>query len=617
MSKGKQKVNQPCQESAYNDLKKFNEYYNQLGEFCDELVEITKSCVDKGLFNHSLLQKINEISQQIKSKILKVAIVGEFSRGKSTLLNALLGQRIQPIRDVPCNGTITRFRHGNQQRVTCHYKDGRQEKITLQKYYNKVTIPPEVPINNWQSNITEIIFEDPDLKLCQIRVEILDSPGLNEHPERESITQKLLTDTDAVIFLINANQPLTSSSLEYQLLSDIRFQLNGGGNQPAQNLFVVVNFWDLVSKNGRHSVQQRVQNLMQRDHPIINSSNRIHFICAKSALEAVLNGTQNEYTESFNKFVTSLDRFLAEERGKIKISDDVASIQNLIEKCLKEMDKLNKTLEKICKAIGFNVKIKDYVNVQRDKIFKIINESWNVQINTLEKVLHKKTSKYSSKHYLPDNPGLLIECYIQQFYQDLSSELDNWIENKLKQGILEIYLKEIDNYIKMELQAIKSDYNVSEELSFWGNIGLAGLDATALMPDIFPDCDLFISTITEAVRGLNLPSRIGFKKVNLIKKEIQEIVLKYGYQRFKNHSNTIFAKIDDTISQSLSERVEWAEECISDIICFYEGLLEQKNTTETKTLEQNQQDKVFIQEKRHELEKLRDRLKSLINELEI
>ena len=93
--------------------------------------------------------------------------------------------------------------------------------------------------------------------MCRHGVEIVDSPGLNEHPERSAITEQLIKDTDAVIFLTNASRPLTQG--ERELINDLKTKLNGGdNNKAADNLFIVVNFMDLLRREtDRASVREK------------------------------------------------------------------------------------------------------------------------------------------------------------------------------------------------------------------------------------------------------------------------------------------------------------------------------------------------------------------------
>src|SRR6476469_2082258 len=148
----------------------------------------------------SLAEEVTKVSQRLQSPCFRVAVVGEFSKGKSTLLNALLGEEIQPVRDIPCSGTVTVLTHGLQQRVICKYQDGREEEISPQQYKDKASISEEAALgsvgdtigNSESKKIIEISFEHPNLELCSNGVEILDTPGLNEQGERTLVTEEVL-----------------------------------------------------------------------------------------------------------------------------------------------------------------------------------------------------------------------------------------------------------------------------------------------------------------------------------------------------------------------------------------------------------------------------------------
>jgi len=180
------------------------------------------------------------------------------------------------------------------------------------------------------SNIKEIILEHPELTLCKNGVEIVDSPGLNEHPNRSGITKQLINDTDAIIFLTSANPLLTEG--ERKLLEEIRLQVNNGNKtQPANNIFVVINFFDLIRKEkDRLSVEQRVEKVLLGQDGIITGNNRIHYISAQSALDGILENKKDDYVKSFQFFTQSVEQFLTHELGDIKINQTKRELNRLV-----------------------------------------------------------------------------------------------------------------------------------------------------------------------------------------------------------------------------------------------------------------------------------------------
>ncbi len=150
---------------------------------------------------------------------------------------------------------------------------------------------------------------------------------------------------DAVIFLTNVSRSLTQT--ERELLQDLKIQLNGGKeSEPANNLFLVGNFMDLVrTEKGREQVKQRIERFLNGDNSIIIGDNRIHFISAQAALDAVLKGNEDEYLRSFNHFKNSIEKFLINERGTLRLKRSVTEIQDLIQKCFNALKQAEKVLD--------------------------------------------------------------------------------------------------------------------------------------------------------------------------------------------------------------------------------------------------------------------------------
>lgn len=74
-----------------------------------------------------MADKLDEELERIKTKKYNVAVVGEFRRGKSSLINALLGLPVLPADATPTTATVNRITYGAEPSVTIHYKDGSQK----------------------------------------------------------------------------------------------------------------------------------------------------------------------------------------------------------------------------------------------------------------------------------------------------------------------------------------------------------------------------------------------------------------------------------------------------------------------------------------------------------
>lgn len=637
---------------SYDKLKKFQVYRQQLDKYCYQVFQIIQECQNHNLLPNTLINEMSTVSKKIQSQRFRLAVVGEFSQGKSTLLNALLGEEIQPVRAIPCSGAVTVLKYGTQKRVICRYKDGRSEEIAFEEYKVKATISKEAALEHRsdelaQSNIEEIIFEHPELALCKNGVEIVDSPGLNEHPQRTAITQKILTDTDAAIFLTNAMRLLPEK--EKELLHDVRYQLNNSSKkEPADNLFVLVNFMDnLDTQEDVQDVKQRLESFVKKENLLVfKEINRVHYISAKTALKSIQNGNNDEYLQSFQMFTQSLEKFLTLERGTLKINRAVNDITQVITKCLDSLDiveesldgkiKLSATgkqeiLEKIGEASGCDVRIRILVDHLIESVIEQANISWNEWVEHLEVRLILKSTEWTSKHSGIWSRDKLAQDYANQFNKDISQELESWINDELKENILKEPLERLDNAVEKEFEKIQSEFHtlnyfsqnqstnwkflddknsnlsVINNSSFWGAFGAIGIGA-ALVPVVFFAGPILVALLGGAGAGL-----LGGGGIAILENSITENVLKLGCEQFVNSVDGIFERIDKMIYSLFNERIKRVNEVVEETISIYENVLEQQEKAHQENLEQRETEKAFINQKRQELEQVQKELQTMIN----
>jgi len=438
---------------SYAMLEKFHAQRETFDNLCSELSQILSECRERSNLSSQLEDHIQEISKKSKSRKFRVAIVGEFSQGKSTLLNALLGEEIQPVRTIPCSGIITVLRYGEQKRVICRYQDGREEEIPFEQYQTKAAMSEESALYNRADGLTtdllEIVLEHPGLELCRQGVEIIDSPGLNEHPERTRITHQLLENADAVIFLANASRPMTLG--ERKLLQDLRVKLNGGQiDQPATNLFVLVNFMDLLrTDRDRQQVRQLVEHSLFHDQKIIENPNRLHFISAQLALDATFSGTHDhEYLESFQGFTQALEQFLTTERGDVINQRIITLLRQIAQQIMFGISQSKTTLEgkivfseeskqqiliKLGEASGYVGKLQDEINLAREQKLKKIPHLLSKYETQLRNDIFDRAQSWTSTQ---TEESKLLNEFSEKFSADLLDIIAQWTQKTVSPDLL-------------------------------------------------------------------------------------------------------------------------------------------------------------------------------------
>lgn len=640
------KTIQPRVSIYYEGLKKFQGFSKQLGNYCHHIFQIIQTGHELGFLSKDLIDEVSVLSKKLELHRFRLAIIGEFSQGKSTLINSLLGEEIQPMQEIPCNSTIVVLKYGAQKRIVCRYHDGSEEEIPFEDYQQKISIYQDTVVGSINeelslSTIEEIVVEHPNLALCNSGIEIIDSPGLNENPELTAITQGLLQHIDAAIFVTNASRALTQS--ERELLNKLKIQLNGGKDEePANNLFIVCNFIDLINtEKSREQIKKRVHNIVEGEQPIITGKNRVHFISAQAALNAVLNGYEDEYKKNFDTFVKSIERFLIIERGRLKLKPLSEQINTLIQKTINVLhefkddleNKINiveqekrKILEQIGSFSGRDVKITLLTIQLIEQSLEQANVSWNEWNESLEERMISRSEQWNSEHKLFWKQDKLIRDYIQCFVRDLSNEIDDWVKNQLKNVILKESLIKLNRDINYELNAIKSDFNLldtknntifSEELQLSINditeqlIELDNIDfSAALKGELLVFTGIGFIPITLAnITGV-LASSFGSMMLddNVLHEEIKISVLETGLQKFDESLDKIYEKLQENIEKFFDIKIESVSRIIEEAIYTYEKILEQQEKSHQEMLDQYYVTKSWIVEKCEELEKINYRI---------
>ncbi|MCY7278631.1 MAG: dynamin family protein [Phormidesmis sp. CAN_BIN44] len=477
---------------GYETLEKFQAQRQQLDRFCGELGQIVSECHDRTPLPQQLETKLQEIAQRLQSQKFRVAVVGEFSQGKSTLLNALLGEEIQPTRVIPCSGSITVLRYGEQKRVICHYRNGQEEIIPLEEYQARASIPDDVALGNradaLTSDVLEIMYEHPGLALCRHGVELIDSPGLNEHPERTRITNQLLENVDAVIFLANGSRPMTQG--ERELLHSLKLKLNGGqADRPANNLFVLVNFMDLLRREpDRQQVRQLVENSVFGEPPILETSKQLHFISAQVALEAIVEGdNQNDYLKTFRGFTQVLETFLTQERGAIvnqRSQADLNGVAQSLTLQLKQAEEIiagevevsnaakQDIVDKIGEASGYLANLQTLIRSTSEQKRDVVKR---LEIKQhLKSYISEKSASWNSKQ---GQKSKILTEFSDKFQSDLSDAISEWTQTTVIQETLTSTLKAIDSNVQSKIYQFQKsaeaiDQGTGSQLAIQFDLGM-------------------------------------------------------------------------------------------------------------------------------------------------
>jgi len=153
---------------------------------------------------------------RLRERRLRVLVAGEAKRGKSTLVNALLGRAVLPVGVNPLTALATTVRYGTDESVTAVFHDGRAEMFPLSALDDLVTERGNPGNCRGLASVT-VAVDSPVLARV---VELVDTPGTGSVYAHNTAEAEMALDTmDAAVFVLAADPPVSAS--ERDLMSRV------------------------------------------------------------------------------------------------------------------------------------------------------------------------------------------------------------------------------------------------------------------------------------------------------------------------------------------------------------------------------------------------------------
>ncbi len=162
------------------------------------------------------LARLEQIAVDIDQALL-VTVMGEFSSGKSSFVNAFIGADIAPVGVTPTTSTINLAKFGREHGGRLRYRGGRIEELGWDALRKRLdALGPEDSRN---IEVVELLLPLPQLE----QIHLVDTPGLNSMiPEHEEVARRFFARADAVVWVLAAGQ--AGKATEREALRAIREQ---------------------------------------------------------------------------------------------------------------------------------------------------------------------------------------------------------------------------------------------------------------------------------------------------------------------------------------------------------------------------------------------------------
>ena len=249
-------------------------------------------------------KRARELLARLATDRLQLAVVGQFSRGKTTLMNAVLGGAYLPMGTLPMTSVITTVRYGSRPRAIVHRRAS--------------PLPIEVPLAEVAGYVALASTRRAELQVMSVQVEIpaeilrlgfefADTPGVGSSIEiNTATTRQFLSQADAVIFVTGFDSALTEA--EAGFLAE--------ANRHAGKLFLVINKRDLVSDGDAVGVLEFVRRRLREDLGM--SEPRLFALSALEALQAVVQDDRGRLSGSgLPQLRAELEEFLTTGKAEV------------------------------------------------------------------------------------------------------------------------------------------------------------------------------------------------------------------------------------------------------------------------------------------------------------
>lgn len=207
-------------------------------------------------------QSLQVLLDNVKKDVFSIVVVGEFSAGKSTFLNAMMHKKVLPSYSGETTATVNFLRHAscapNGEAGIVYYRrpEGRMEVLpdleldTVKMVVSKEGDKGEDTVADRIDHV-DLFFDSDFLK---DGVMLVDSPGLNGLAEHHrEITEEQIRRSNACIFLFNASQPGSKSNFEF--LRELKNRNS--------NTFFVLNKIDCINEGEGNTIEDVTEYVKQ------------------------------------------------------------------------------------------------------------------------------------------------------------------------------------------------------------------------------------------------------------------------------------------------------------------------------------------------------------------
>lgn len=531
---------------------------------------------------------LRELMGRIQQENFKVIVIGKFSTGKSSLINALLGDEVLPDSLNPCTAYINEVTYGEEKKAAISFKavlpenweqfvqhEGVKEHIRahlggpipdyvvedLEQLADCVTIPYDDDAEE-EENISSIDcspFEKAVIyypcELCKNGIEIIDSPGLDESRDRTEIVEAYLKKVDAVIYV--TTNIATGGDGDKEIIEHYLDE------NEIKNVFFICNLFGIRMEKAKKQLLPRLHRIFA-ERTVLGEKG-VHMINVGDPLNS-----------GIQEFKAGLADYLNNERGNAVLHD---YIEKLIE-CIQDMKssmpgfrtnhevKLEDVEDRIKKLQGRLVEQKNILKTAEQELQalkKKLEDKYRIDLMDNSKRIsfaNKKAIKeadFGTRALTNDatkEEGHKYAVYLGNLYTTrYEAEMMDYLQHDLKQALtaeLREDLRHLQTTIDWFAGKLDNCVLADNKRVNWKNISTVALTHA--------------QTLGNAL-SLEINDLISYDAlcvIKLVERSVDQVFMMYSDYVYEKRGSKLSLELQDKLSHEIWERSERYKRDITD-----------------------------------------------------
>lgn len=354
------------------------------------------------------LKAVCELKEKIKREEVIISVIGQFKRGKSSLINAMLGEEILPVAIIPLTTVVTEIRYKEEFQAKVCFEDGTEKKIgkeELEDYCSE----QKNPGNSKKVDLVRIWT--PSQPFGE-GIVLVDTPGVGSvHQHNTDSSYAYLRESDAAVFLLSVDSPVSETEREFLLKA----------GEYASRFFYVVNKADIVSEKDLNEFMDFCQQVISGS---VGSGISMTAVSARTgkgidelvrALKEELTGSQEFLIEESVSKKTEL--ILAQVKAKLQMAIRTTSLST------RELEeKIENIIEQQKKLESFSEEVEVLAGHRTDLLVDRIRTDFDDRCVGLRKEMNVRAEELY---------GQLADLPTKEFEKKLQNGLDTFLETEL------------------------------------------------------------------------------------------------------------------------------------------------------------------------------------------